>query len=718
MWYMGRLKAAAVLAASMAAAGTMLVGAAGAAPALGRPVHGVPAAPATSLWPRFSTPQTVYVADAEHMSGADLLTATTLEGVYNAAQRSSRLFLIQSPQDPFWLSQLPPGITQIMITPPPGQSLLVTLLRQFRPFFTGAIVTNPSNPDTVNLASTMAGLKHAIVIGPGQKPEVNGVLGIPVIRGGNFDTSRFTGITPAATYAWGVYNLLPQSSKKLLVMLSPAVNGDVRDYAVAAGAFIFYLTSTDPDEKPVMKTIIGHTPVNTPIMGYVPNENADVADISSLGHFLNASDFLDNASFWAATPAPSALRESTQAAPIAAKPGTAYVAFVASDGDNAQYMQHRMADLWTGPDLGAVPAGWTVSPGAVYFDPVMLEYYNSHLPGDSELDAGPSGIGYVSQMNPADLGQFARLSGEIMAQDGLHTLDAYTPTADEAQYAKAATPALTAISQSAPKLEQQLGSTILVGQTSWYIHAPEDLFCIAHQQSEERPGKPVFLDPLFNAFSMTPADMLHIAQQLALAGKAEGLNFVFTTPSELALTMQRYYTGKDAGLPAANAQSMSGDQILAEPSAGPAYPFGPVKVTGPNLVTNPSGASGTAGWATSGGSVTASRYQGHPALHYTSRVTGSDSHVDYTPHVTRGNTYTFSVNVAGSGEVYLDVYNGTEDQPTIPVHLTSSYRHLTWTVTLPAVATGTPQLRVQESGGAPVSAYISGASIAASTAAC
>jgi hypothetical protein len=717
MWYIGRRSAAAVLAACMLAAGTTPVGAADAAPALESPVHGMPAAPTTSLWPRFTTPQTVYVANAEHMSSEDLLTATTLEGIYNAAQQSSRLYLIQSSQDPFWLSQLPSSIKQITITPPSGQTLLVTLLKQFRPFLTGAIVTNPSNPDTVNLASTMAGLRHAIVINPTQKPEA-GSLGIPIIRKGNFDTSRFTGITPAATYEWGVFNLLPQSSKKLLVMLRPSVNGDIRDYAVAAGAFIFYLTSINPAEKPVMKTIIEHTPANTPIMGYVPNENPDVADISSLGHFLNASDFLDNASFWAAMPVPAALRESTQAAPLAAKPDTVYVAFVASDGDNAQYMQHQMADLWTGPDLGAVPAGWTVAPGAVDFDPVMLEYYNSHLPADSELDAGPSGIGYVSQMNPADLGEFARLSGEIMAQDGLRTVDAYTPTADEARYAKAASPALTSISQSAPLLEQQVGSTILYGQTSWYIHTPQDLFCIAHQQSQERPAKPVFLDPLFDAFSMTPVDMLHIAQQLALAGKAEGLSFVFTTPTELALTMQRYYTGKEAGLPAANAQSRTGDQVLAEPSAGPAYPFGPVKVTGPNLVTNPSGASGTAGWATSGGSVTAASHQGHPALHYTSSVAGSDSSVGYTPPVTKGKTYTFSVNVAGSGEVYLDVYDGSEDQPTIPVHLTSSYRHLTWTVTLPADAKGTPQLRVQESGGAPVSAYISGASVAASTAAC
>ena len=39
-------------------------------------------------------------------------------------------------------------------------------------------------------------------------------------------------------------------------------------------------------------------------------------------------------------------------------------------------------------------------------------------------------------------------------------------------------------------------------------------------------------------------------------------------------------------------------------------------------------------------------------------------------------------------------------------------------MTIPATAKGTPQLKVQESGGAAVSAYISGASVAASTAAC
>src|SRR5579875_2259900 len=38
---------------------------------------------ATSLWPHFAAPRTVLAADATELSNDDMLTATTLEGLYN-----------------------------------------------------------------------------------------------------------------------------------------------------------------------------------------------------------------------------------------------------------------------------------------------------------------------------------------------------------------------------------------------------------------------------------------------------------------------------------------------------------------------------------------------------------------------------------------------------------------------------------------------------------
>lgn len=129
--YPALVMAVALAACLMAAYGAVTAAASGA--------RAGSAPPAASLWPRFSTPGTVFAADATGLSGAGLLTATTLEGIYNAAQQPGRLYLIQRAQDRFWLGQLP-GSVRVSEIPPPSQgSLLQDLLRRFRPFIDGAV---------------------------------------------------------------------------------------------------------------------------------------------------------------------------------------------------------------------------------------------------------------------------------------------------------------------------------------------------------------------------------------------------------------------------------------------------------------------------------------------------------------------------------------------------------------------------------------------------
>jgi putative glycoside hydrolase with GxGYxYP motif/GxGYxY motif-containing protein len=672
----------------------------------------------TALWPRFSTPQTVMVADATGLSNDDLLTATTLQGVYNGSQQKTRLYLNYRPEDDFWQTQIPARVRVESMPPPSGESLVQQLIERYRSAIRGAVVTNPANADTVNLATTMAGVDRAIVITPAQQDMVT-ALGIPILY--SFDTTEFTDDDPVQTYQWGVDHLLPQTSTRILTML-PGSHGPDRDYAVATKSFVFSLTSTNTAQKAMMETILAHTPANTPIMGYVPNENPDVAYLSSLGHFLNASDNLSNGSVWASMPSPASLHQPTEPAPIAAKPDTVYIAFVESDGDNAQYMEHRMAQVWQGPDLDAVPEGWTIVPGTVDFAPTLLQYYADHLPGNSELVSGPSGIGYATQMSGANLTRFAQLSGDIMRRDDLKTVDNFQALGYLDQYAQDS--GVPSISSVYPLQEKQIGGTVAIGQSSGYVKAPQALFCTIDQQRRTlRPGAPLFLEPMVDAWTLAPSDLLHIAQQLALAAQSSGLHYVFTTPTELALTMKRYHAGQEAGLPAGNAQSMTGEQALAKPIAGPPYPSNPVQVTGDNVVTNPSGASGTDGWTTSGGSVTTTTYQGKPALRWDSDVTTGSSWVHYYPAVQNGQTYTFSADVAGSGQVYLDVYDGTTDWSTLPVRLSSQYQTLTWTVTIPSNAPGgqtgnAPQLQIRSSGAAPVSVDVANASVATSTAAC
>ncbi|MHB1956858.1 MAG: hypothetical protein ACYCOU_24330 [Sulfobacillus sp.] len=85
------------------------------------------------------------------------------------------------------------------------------------------------------------------------------------------------------------------------------------------------------------------------------------------------------------------------------------------------------------------------------------------------------------------------------------------------------------------------------------------------------------------------------------------------------------------------------------------------------MVTNPSGTGGsTAGWnlahGGTGATLNSVTYAGGSAVEW--QIQGNLGHPDwvwYYPAVQNGKTYTFSVEVAGNGQAFLDVWNGTKD---------------------------------------------------------
>ncbi|HEY1920767.1 MAG TPA: hypothetical protein VGH27_34795 [Streptosporangiaceae bacterium] len=666
------------------------------------------------LWPKLSPFQALVVA---HLTGAtsdQQLAATTLEGAYNQLQGTNRLYVVQSADDQTWLQDhVLHGVRWSALK---GQGSGTTgqlnaLLADYGSDIKGAIVTNSSDPDTINLATTMAGVDDAMVADPSQLPLLQ-QYGIPVIY--SFADQSFA--TSTAAYQWEYTNLFSQANPADLVILNPADDGSLRDYIIATKSFVFYLTSTDSTEEPLMNQIISARPAGTPILGYIADEGPDVADLSSLGDFLNASDFVDNGSDWAAMPSLGRLVQP-QPQPVRADKNTVYVAFLVSDGDNEQYDEHQMFDVWSaGTDLGAVPEGWTTAPGMIDYAPSLLSWFYQHLPADSELLPGPSGVGYATQMTGADLQHFARLSGGFMRKDSMSTTDFWETPGEVAAYARASH--VPSISVDAPLAYLQEGKTAVVGQTSGYIDPPSTLLSTIEQDVLAAPtSKPVFLEPLADGWAVTPQDVLAIGQALASWGKTMGKKFVFTTPSELALTEEAHRQGTGSSLPQLNAQAVSGAALLKLPPAGQLQGFTRPTPSGPNLVSNPSGQDGTTGWTYTAGTLTAGTYQGGPDLNWSVPTTESgDQWVHVYPAVTDGDTYQFSVQVAGSGQVYLDVYDGTEDLQSVAVDLTSQYQTLTWTAAIPSDAPGgqsgsAPQLQVREIGIEPVNVYIQDATV-------
>lgn len=71
-----------------------------------------------------------------------------------------------------------------------------------------------------------------------------------------------------------------------------------------------------------------------------------------------------------------------------------YLALFLSDGDNVQYCQHAMSQLWDKEGRGSIPINWTISPGLVDFGPALLNYYYDTATENDCFASGPSGLGY------------------------------------------------------------------------------------------------------------------------------------------------------------------------------------------------------------------------------------------------------------------------------------------------------------------------------------
>jgi predicted alpha-1,6-mannanase (GH76 family) len=157
----------------------------------------------------------------------------------------------------------------------------------------------------------------------------------------------------------------------------------------------------------------------------------------------------------------------------------------------------------------------------------------------------------------------------------------------------------------------------------------------------------------------------------------------------------------------------------------PPQPPGTAYPSGTNLVSNPSGANGTNGWYMAYGgknaTLTSVTYQGSQSLKWVLNGNTQEDWVYTYPDVTDGVTYTYAVQLAGSGTVILDAWIGDADLISMPVTLTPSFQTVSIQAAIPAGAPigqsgPAPQLQIATVGPADVSVYIRNASAVATPA--
>jgi hypothetical protein len=459
--------------------------------------------------PRFATPTSLDVLDVSGASAPETLLATTVQGVVNRTR--PRIWLLRDADSAgrTWLDTV--GLRGNPVT---GVEALVI---RYRPEIRGAILADPAVPATRNVATTLAGLENAVVA----EPALAERLALPVLvdlRG------RFT--DDRSAYRWAIEHLWPRTTHRMLVGLAPDNVGFLRDYAVASSAFVIW---ADPGSRPgrtLLTRLMADMPSNSPYLGWWPADVAGESHGTELasrhGVYVVAADFSLNLTVLGGTR--DATRVVAQALPAPPLEDRTYVTFTMTDGDNLQYCQHRMRQIWDTPERGRAPLNWTISPLLQDAAPVILAYYRHTATPNDLLIAGPSGAGYAYPTPwPYDeLPAFTRQTGRYARHIGLSLVNVLNRVAGRDRDLKPREIAAYARDMQPVGVLQhwtnRYALTIVSGlpvATGRLVFSPTECRSVLAEaaRTRGRPG-PRFVSIGILAWSMTPADVASVTAEL------------------------------------------------------------------------------------------------------------------------------------------------------------------------------------------------------------
>ena len=556
------------------------------------------------LLPAFQAPEHLDVYDIRNTSYDVQLSVTTLTGLINRQQ--PKVYLLSNSDAAFWLdaafAQVPHDISAAR-----GEAALEALLNSYRNRVAGLIIYDANFMDSVNVATTLAGQRDCMVVSPAQAETLQGPPHhLPVVA----DLRVYQWKSRVQAYLWAERNLLKSASPNLVAGLDPKIAGALRSFLVATRAFVYWLDARNvlPDirngwiaERHLMKRILKAFAPGTPHLGWFVDEGQGVRLTSKAALPVLASDHFFNLEVWTSVqigqanlagenlartnpeanlgaslagtnlaPARGAttfpLSEATPARDVVAglapaRPAEtevaptvspkAYVSFTISDGDNLQYDQHRMAQLWQDPARGSIPIGWTISPALVRVAPALAAYYARTATPNDELVAGPSGAGYMLPSYwPAErLPAFLQLTGELMQEMNLRVIEAldtgsflsmaFVNQSLQQVYAKALAPfgvrgVLSGAGQTRSSWNNAAGIPVLqnlglAGSVGKAVNLVRDATLRAETQAASQ-----FLNVYILAWSMTPSDLRQVMQQL-------GSEYEVVTPGRLMTMIEQTF---------------------------------------------------------------------------------------------------------------------------------------------------------------------------------
>ena len=383
--------------------------------------------------PHFASPAETLdglsVADRS-LTGAEKTMLVSFQGLIN--RKKPRIFLFEAVREGKykWPDKLGLKINEYQL------ENRWELLRKYKDEISGVILYSIEKSDHYrNLASTVAGLKNALPVTQSEYESLKKAgINYPVLV--DFSGLKYT--TPVEIYQYLYDNYWEDCSKRLLISLNPNV-GYVRDLGVASGTAIVWLDPRKSIENTMMRKFLLDMKAGESIMtGWWAEERAGIGIGTEYGISTIPSDFYENATVY------SGMSHIMNLPVVPKKPllqNKIYLAIFLSDGDNVQYCQHAMSNLWDDEGRGIIPINWTISPGLVDIGPGLLNYYYKTATPNDFFASGPSGLGYAliydshnrvwNTNKHTEFNQYTRLTQQYLEKSGLRVITVWDEVSEE-----------------------------------------------------------------------------------------------------------------------------------------------------------------------------------------------------------------------------------------------------------------------------------------------
>lgn len=367
----------------------------------------------------------------KELDTAEELMFTCLQGLVN--REKPRLFLIPAAAGEGiteWPRLL--GLNLNVYT----HENMCELLKKYASSYKGVILYScEKSIHYVNLATTLAGITDSLPVTEELYEKLKPELGELSITE---DITNYEFTDAISIYTYIHKNLWKYCTHRLIVSVSPKNCHFVRDIAVCTRAATVWLENRKEEEKAVYKLFLADMKAGeAAATGWYTEERSGIGAAAEYGLSTIPSDFYENATVYAG------MKHDIKVPPIPKMPkleNKIYAAIYLSDGDNVQYNQHAMLNLWKNPDRGSIPINWTVSPVLTDFGPGLLNYYYETATDGDCFVSGPSGAGYSlivdrhnKKINLTDrelAEKYVTLTDRYLEKSGIHSITLWDEATD------------------------------------------------------------------------------------------------------------------------------------------------------------------------------------------------------------------------------------------------------------------------------------------------